>query len=148
MISALGEGIMTIADGPEMPSINDFLPDPFVFQGTPFAINRIILVRILATVIMLLVLGITASRAKLSSLAVGGAVEWLIEFVRDNIVYQVMGELRGKRYVPMITTVFCTLLVFNLCGIIRLQHRGKRVHHAASGVRHVVLLPVLDCRHP
>ena len=45
MISALGEGIMTIADGPEMPSINDFLPDPFVFQGTPFAINRIILVR-------------------------------------------------------------------------------------------------------
>lgn len=39
MISALGEGIMTIADGPEMPSINDFLPDPFVFQGTPFAIN-------------------------------------------------------------------------------------------------------------
>ena len=83
-----------------------------------------------------------------SSLAVGSAVEWLIEFVRDNIVYQVMGELRGKRYVPMITTVFCTLLVFNLCGIIRLQHRGKRVHHAASGVRHVVLLPVLDCRHP
>lgn len=42
----------------------------------------------------------------------------MIEFVRDNIVYQVMGELRGKRYVPMITTVFCTLLVFNLCGII------------------------------
>lgn len=61
MIGALGEGMLTIADGPEMPSINDFLPDPFVFQGTPFAINRIILVRILATVIMMLVLGITAS---------------------------------------------------------------------------------------
>ena len=130
MISALGEGIMTIADGPEMPSINDFLPDPFVFQGTPFAINRIILVRILATVIMLLVLGITASRAKLIPGRWQGAVEWLIEFVRDNIVYQVMGELRGKRYHP------------------GLQHCGKRVHHAASGVRHVVLLPVLDCRHP
>ena len=54
MIGALGEGMLTIADGPEMPSINDFLPDPFVFQGTPFAINRIILVRILATVIMML----------------------------------------------------------------------------------------------
>ena len=65
MIGALGKGMLTIADGPEMPSVDDFLPDPFVFQGTPFAINRIILVRILATVIMLLVLGITASRAKL-----------------------------------------------------------------------------------
>ena len=118
MIGALGEGMLTIADGPEMPSINDFLPDPFVFQGTPFAINRIILVRILATVIMMLVLGITASRAKLIPGRWQGAVEWLIEFVRDNIVYQVMGELRGKRYVPMITTVFCTLLIFNLCGII------------------------------
>ena len=118
MIGALGKGMLTIADGPEMPSVDDFLPDPFVFQGTPFAINRIILVRILATVIMLLVLGITASRAKLIPSRWQGAVEWLIEFVRDNIVYQVMGELRGKRYVPMITTVFCTLLVFNLCGII------------------------------
>ena len=60
-----------------------------------------------------------------------------------------MGELRGKRYVPMITTVFCTLLVFNLCGIIPgFNIAAKRVHHAASGVRHVVLLPVLDCRHP
>ena len=110
MIGALGKGMLTIADGPEMPSVDDFLPDPFVFQGTPFAINRIILVRILATVIMLLVLGITASRAKLIPSRWQGAVEWLIEFVRDNIVYQVMGELRGKRYVPMITTVFCTLL--------------------------------------
>lgn len=61
-----------------------FLPDPFVFQGTPFAINRIILVRILATVIMLLVLGITASRAKLIPGRWQGAVEWLIEFVREQ----------------------------------------------------------------
>lgn len=96
---------------------------------------------------MLLVLGITASRAKLIPSRWQGAVEWLIEFVRDNIVYQVMGELRGKRYVPMITTVFCTLLVFNLCGIIQLQYRGKRNHYAAAGIRHVVLLPILDCRH-
>lgn len=97
MIGALGKGMLTIADGPEMPSIDDFLPDPFVFQGTPFAINRIILVRILATVIMLLVLGITASRAKLIPSRWQGAVEWLIEFVRDNIVYQVMGEYGVRR---------------------------------------------------
>lgn len=64
MIGALGKGMLTIADGPEMPSVDDFLPDPFVFQGTPFAINRIILVRILATVIMLLVLGITGKPCK------------------------------------------------------------------------------------
>ena len=71
-------------------------PIRLFFKARRSPINRIILVRILATVIMLLVLGITASRAKLIPGRWQGAVEWLIEFVRDNIVYQVMGELRGS----------------------------------------------------
>lgn len=148
MIGALGKGMLTIADGPEMPSVDDFLPDPFVFQGTPFAINRIILVRILATVIMLLVLGITASRAKLIPSRWQGAVEWLIEFVRDNIVYQVMGELRGQALCA--DDHHRVLHVVGLQSVWhhpRLQYRGKRNHYAAVGIRHVVLLPILDCRH-
>lgn len=116
--AALNSLTLASATQPEYPSIDDFLPPELLFQGTPFAINRIILVRIIATIIMLLVLGITAHRVKLIPGRWQGAVEWLIEFVRDQIVYQVMGELRGKRYVPMVATVFCTLLVFNLCGII------------------------------
>ena len=98
MISALGEGIMTIADGPEMPSINDFLPDPFVFQGTPFAINRIILVR---------------KEAKLPKKQFRALLNGVLVQDKDTNI-----ETVAKRYVPMITTVFCTLLVFNLCGII------------------------------
>lgn len=102
--------------GPELPTLDDFLPPEILFQGTPFAINRIILVRIVATVIMLLILGITASRAKLIPGRWQAAVEWLLDFIRVNIVYQVMGEERGKRYVPMITTMFITIFIFNLCG--------------------------------
>ncbi|MEE8667139.1 MAG: F0F1 ATP synthase subunit A [Bifidobacterium mongoliense] len=104
--------------GPDLPSIKDFLPDPILFQGTPFAINRIILIRIVATVVMLLIMGITASRAKLIPGRWQGAVEWLLEFIRNNVVYQVMGEGRGKRYVPMMTTMFITIFVFNVCGSI------------------------------
>ena len=117
MISALGEGIMTIADGPEMPSINDFLPDPFVFQARrspSTASSSFVFLRPSSCCWF----SELRQAVQSSSCRWQGAVEWLIEFVRDNIVYQVMGELRGKRYVPMITTVFCTLLVFNLCGII------------------------------
>lgn len=117
MVDVFSAGALTLAESSmEMPSIDDFLPPEILFQGTPFAINRIIFVRILATIIMLLVLGITAARAKLVPGRWQGAVEWLIEFIKKDIVYQVMGEVRGKRYVPMITTVFLTLLVFNLCG--------------------------------
>ena len=110
--------VLAAGSGFQTPSIDDFLPPEILFEGTPFAFNRIVLIRVAVTVVMLLVLGITAARAKVVPGRWQGAVEWLIEFVRDNIVYEVMGELRGKRYVPMITTIFMTILVFNLCGIV------------------------------
>lgn len=117
MIDAFSSGVVSLAEtSMEMPSIEDFLPPEILFQGTPFAINRIIFVRILATIIMLLVLGITVARAKLIPGRWQSAVEWVVDFTEKNIVYQVMGEVRGKRYVPMILTVFLTLLIFNLCG--------------------------------
>ena len=102
----------------EIPTIDDFLPETFVFQGTPFAINRSVMIRLIATVVLLLVLGITAKRAKIIPSRWQGAVEWVLEFVKNNIVYEVMGSERGRRYVPMITTIFMTILVFNICGII------------------------------
>ena len=110
--------VLAAGTGFQTPTIDDFLPPEILFEGTPFALNRIILIRVFITVVMLLVLGITAVRAKLVPGRWQGAVEWLLDFVRVNIVYEVMGEVRGKRYVPMITTLFLTIFVFNICGII------------------------------
>ena len=120
MLEAIGSGTISLAMATpsELPSVDDFLPPEILFQGTPFAMNRIILVRLVAMVVILLVLGITASRAKLIPSRWQGAVEWVIEFIRDSVVYDTLGEVRGKRYVPMITTIFLTVLAFNLCGII------------------------------
>jgi hypothetical protein len=43
MVDAVGTGALLAADsGPELPTVNDFLPPEILFQGTPFAINRII----------------------------------------------------------------------------------------------------------
>lgn len=110
--------LLAAENGLELPSVSDFLPDVCLFEGTPFAINRIILIRIVATVILLAVMVVTAMRAKLVPGRWQAAVEWVLDFVRESIVYQVMGELRGKRYVPMITTIFMAIFVFNLCGVI------------------------------
>jgi F-type H+-transporting ATPase subunit a len=119
MFRAVGSNMLTIAASePELPGIDDFMPPEILFSGTPFAMNRIILVRFVAMVIILAVLGITAAHAKLIPSRWQGAVEWLLDFVRDSVVYEVMGELRGQRYVPMITTIFLTVMVFNLCGIV------------------------------
>lgn len=119
MVRGLGADMLVAAgSGPALPSISDFLPPEILFQGTPFAINRILLIRILATVVLLVVLGVTAKRAKLIPGRWQGVVEYGIEFVRDKVVYEVMGELRGRRYVPMICTIFFTIFIFNLCGVI------------------------------
>lgn len=118
MNGTLVAGLNLAAEGPEIPTISDFLPPEILFAGTPFAMNRIVMVRVLMTIIMLIVLGVSAMRAKLIPGRWQGFIEWSIEYVRDKIVYEVMGEDRGKRYVPMITTIFFTILVFNICGII------------------------------
>ena len=57
MVSQVSTQLVLAAKaGPELPSVDDFLPDPILFQGTPFAINRIILIRIVATIVLLLVM--------------------------------------------------------------------------------------------
>ncbi len=103
---------------PEMPSINDFLPPEILFQGTPFAMNRIVMVRLIMAVIVMIIFGIGAARAKVVPGRFQSVLEILMDFVRFNIVYEMIGEERGKRYVPMITTLFITIFFFNLCSVI------------------------------
>lgn len=103
---------------PKLPGLEDFLPEQNLFQGTFFAMNRIIMIRLIMTFLIVLILGITAARAKLIPSRWQGAVEWVIEFVQNNITFQVMGELRGKKYTPLITSIFLTIACFNLCGVI------------------------------
>lgn len=92
MVGSLSAGLL-LADeaGAHLPSVDDFLPPEILFQGTPFAINRIILIRIVATIVLLVVLGVTAKRAKLIPGRWQGVVEYGLDFVRDKVVYDVMG---------------------------------------------------------
>ena len=93
MVGSLSAGLL-LADeaGAHLPSVDDFLPPEILFQGTPFAINRIILIRIVATIVLLVVLGVTAKRAKLIPGRWQGVVEYGLDFVRDKVVYDVMGK--------------------------------------------------------
>lgn len=131
VLLALGAagGVPTLADGPELPTIDDFLLPEILFEGTPFAMNRVILDRVIMTVVMLIVLGVTAAHATTipTKTTKDGKVkvkrwqlfiEFILEFVQNNIVYTIMGEKRGRRYLPIITTIFFTVMCFNLCGVI------------------------------
>lgn len=45
-------------------------------------------------------------------------LESLVTFVRDDIVYPIMGEERGVKWLPFFTTMFLFLSVLNLLGLI------------------------------
>ncbi|MFC2617006.1 MAG: F0F1 ATP synthase subunit A [Scardovia wiggsiae] len=116
--TAAQSSVTLAAAQPEIPGLEDFLPEVNLFPGTIFAMNRIIMVRLIMTALIVIVLGITAARAKLIPGRWQSAVEGVLEFVQNNITYQVMGELRGKQYTPFVASLFLTIACFNLCGVI------------------------------
>jgi F-type H+-transporting ATPase subunit a len=44
--------------------------------------------------------------------------ELLLDFVRNSIVYDTLGKRDGKRFLPLLTTMFFLILAMNLTGII------------------------------
>ncbi|HWS59128.1 MAG TPA: F0F1 ATP synthase subunit A [Actinotalea sp.] len=101
------------------PSIAEFFPPPFAFEGTPFEMNRIILVRIIGAAVLLVLFLLAARRARLVPGRGQNMAELALEFVRVNIVEETMGH-NGRRYVPMLTTIFFTVLAGNITGVIPL----------------------------
>ncbi|WP_421780231.1 F0F1 ATP synthase subunit A [Gardnerella sp. KA00390] len=118
LAGTVNSAVLLASENPELPKIDEFLPPEILFQGTPFAMNRIILVRVLMAVIVMIVFGIGAARAKVVPGRFQSVLEILMDFVRYSIVYEMIGEERGKRYVPMMSTLFITIFFFNLCSVI------------------------------
>lgn len=117
MILAAAEGHED-AGGFHTPSLSDFFPSAIAFGDTIFQIDRIWIIRIVATIVLLTVFIVAARRAKVVPGRFQAAVEYLLDFVRVQIVEEIMGKERAKRYVPMLTTIFFTILAFNLTGVI------------------------------
>jgi len=46
------------------------------------------------------------------------ALEMIVLFVRDDIVYPIMGEKRGRKWLPFFTSLFLFILVINILGLI------------------------------
>lgn len=116
MVDVFSAGALTLAESSmEMPSIDDFLPgDPVprdAVRNQPHHLRAYSGHDHHAAGA-----GNHAARAKLVPTAGRVPSNGSSSSSRKTSCTRRMGEVRGKRYVPMITTVFLTLLVFNLCG--------------------------------
>ena len=100
------------------PSITEFFPDVVLFEGTWFAINRIMLVRFIAVAALILVFWLGTRRMRLVPGRFQSLVEMGLDFVRVNIAEDLLGKKDGKRFLPILTTMFFMILFMNLTGII------------------------------
>lgn len=104
--------------GFHVPSIDEFFPPAILFEDTIFQIDRIWIIRIVATIVLLAVFVVAARRAKLVPGRFQGAIEMILDFVRVQIAEEILGKANARRFVPMLTTIFLAILVFNLTGVI------------------------------
>lgn len=101
-----------------VPGLEEFFPEPFLFVGTPFEVNRLILVRLVAVVVIVLIFVLYAKRAKLVPGRAQSAVEYLMDFVRKQIGYEILGEDKADRYLPLLATLFFGVLFMNVTGVV------------------------------
>ena len=104
--------------GFEPPSMDDFFPAPFAFQGTPFELNRVMMVRLIMACALVLVFVIGAARARVVPGRFQSALELVLDFVRKNVAEEILGPDFGRRYAPVLTTIFLGVLFLNISGVI------------------------------
>ena len=100
------------------PSINEFFPNPIFFVGTPFEINRIILIRFVMAAVLILLFWLGTRRMKLVPGRGQSLAEMALDVVRVNIAEDLLGKKDGRRFLPLLTAIFFTTLAMNIPGII------------------------------
>ena len=107
------------------PSIMEFYPEIVAFEGTPFALNRIMLIRLLVLTLLIIVFTLWTRKFKQANKAgqfVPGKFQLMgeisLNFVRKSIAHEQLGEKDGDRFLPLLTTIFFVTLGMNITGVI------------------------------
>ena len=88
------------------------------FEGTPFELNRIMLIRLLVVTVLIIWLLLATRRMRVIPTRGQVATEFLLGFVRNNIVIETLGEKDGKRFMVPLMTMFFLILGLNITGVV------------------------------
>lgn len=117
-LNAANTMIQAAEGGYHAPSMAEFFPAAFLFEGTLFEMNRVMLIRIIATVAVVVLLAVWAKRMKLVPGRFQSAMELAMEFVTIGIAEDTMGKERAKKFMPLIVAVFFGILFWNVTKLI------------------------------
>ena len=80
--------------------------------------NRIVIIRLIAVLALFLIFWLGTRKMSVVPGRFQGAVEMGLDLVRNGIAKDVLGEKDGKRFLPLLTTIFFLVLFMNLTGVI------------------------------
>jgi F-type H+-transporting ATPase subunit a len=95
-----------------------FLWDPILFEGTPFAINRVVLLMFLASAVCLLFFFVGARRGSIVPKGIQNVVEQAYLFVRNGIAIDIIGPKEGPKYANYLASLFYFIFFMNLLEIV------------------------------
>jgi F-type H+-transporting ATPase subunit a len=100
------------------PSLSDFYPDAVLFEGTIFELDRLMLIRLLMAGVCVVFFLLAFRSPKLVPRGLQNVGEMALDFVRIQIAESVLGRENGKRFLPILVTIFFTVLFLNFSGVI------------------------------
>lgn len=103
--------------GLEFPPLSHIVDWPvFLFEDTPFGINKVVLIYF-AAVILTMLLFVLGSKRRLVPTGAQNVAESSVSFIEDGIILQSMGP-RGLKWAPMLTSIFFFIFFSNIFEII------------------------------
>ena len=91
--------------------------DGFAFKGTPFELNKVTLIYVLAVGLTLWFFGAAARRGSLVPHGVQNMAEASVDFIKDSVIMQTIGP-DGMRYLPFLTAMFFFIFFINIFEVV------------------------------
>jgi len=103
----------------EFPPISHLFEWPeFLFEGTPIAVNKTVVIYLAAFVLTLIVFGVGGSKKKLVPSGLQTIAEVGIDFVENSIIEPTLGIAHGKKFLPFLTAMFFFVFFTNIFEVI------------------------------
>jgi F-type H+-transporting ATPase subunit a len=103
--------------GYKAPTIDEFFPPQVFGEGTLWGPTRINLIGMIMTVVLVVFFVLAFRRTTIVPGKLQNLGEMAVDAVYTNIIDEVMGE-RGRRFAPLLMTLFWIILAFNITGIV------------------------------
>ncbi len=88
------------------------------FANGFFALDRLMIIRLLMILLLVVFFVIAMRKPKLVPRGIQNVGEYLLDFVRIHIAEDILGKKEGRRFLPVIATIFFVVLVGNIPSVI------------------------------